>query len=496
MILYHYRSIKSALLEIGKGTFHFAAREELNDPIEGYLRVFWQGDTAAWEGLLRNYVCSLSQAVDLYLLRGDEDMLRRKSLIVDLHRYDDVPLGEKLRELGEAFLAEDDIRDIAAFYGEQRLKVREKELRLLLRFIHGKALASCIRKNRDCKTMPASETEALLRVLETGKNISYPIKRMRAEKLSPEHRAAITRHAEESLEDLLDAQYVQIGFSDETFLYGNRREESGRVLTNDSVSEARQRRNWLAVATDFPKIYVEQLKEMLYPESFVVCFSGKSDDSAMWGNYADHHQGVCLMYETDEDNSLTLRGKQSCHLKAKRVCYGGEIIERNFFETFGRLTYSQIKTWLTGADGSSELLEDFKNGTEWRSRYWDAYTAKTYRKLEAWRHEDEYRLAVENSFGTFSGPESRNLRYEPKCLCGVIFGVRTSEYDKKRIVEALREHAEAYGDLAFYQAEYDDEAQSIRIRKKSLWRIRDENGNPPDREIAALTEAGEAQQIS
>ena len=51
MKLYHYRSIESALLEIGNGTLHFATRDELNDPIEGYVRVYWQGDRAAWEAL-------------------------------------------------------------------------------------------------------------------------------------------------------------------------------------------------------------------------------------------------------------------------------------------------------------------------------------------------------------------------------------------------------------------------------------------------------------
>ena len=40
MKLYHYRSINSALLELGNGTFHFAAREELNDPLEGFVRVY------------------------------------------------------------------------------------------------------------------------------------------------------------------------------------------------------------------------------------------------------------------------------------------------------------------------------------------------------------------------------------------------------------------------------------------------------------------------
>ena len=48
MKLYHYRSISSALLEIENGTFHFASKEELNDPLEG-LYVF-SGREIRWPG--------------------------------------------------------------------------------------------------------------------------------------------------------------------------------------------------------------------------------------------------------------------------------------------------------------------------------------------------------------------------------------------------------------------------------------------------------------
>ena len=54
MILYHYRPIERALKEIGDCTLHFANCAELNDPLEGYVRVFWQGDNAAWEGICVN----------------------------------------------------------------------------------------------------------------------------------------------------------------------------------------------------------------------------------------------------------------------------------------------------------------------------------------------------------------------------------------------------------------------------------------------------------
>ena len=39
MKLYHYRSIENAILELKNGTFHFSTREELNDPLEGYLKI-------------------------------------------------------------------------------------------------------------------------------------------------------------------------------------------------------------------------------------------------------------------------------------------------------------------------------------------------------------------------------------------------------------------------------------------------------------------------
>ena len=52
--LYRYRTIKSALLELENGSFYFAEPNELNDPIEGYLKIFWQGDKPAWEGLTTN----------------------------------------------------------------------------------------------------------------------------------------------------------------------------------------------------------------------------------------------------------------------------------------------------------------------------------------------------------------------------------------------------------------------------------------------------------
>ena len=183
MFLYHYRSIRNALLEIENGTFHFSSRKELNDPIEGYVRIFWQGDKAAWEGLLRNYICSLSQAIDLFLLQGNEEILHHNSLVVDLHQFDDIPLGSILKSLGDQFLVDDDNKKLAAFYGNNGLKVCEEELRLILYFIHNKALILCIQNNRNFGRMSGEEANSLLKTFSSSKELSFPFDLMKMELL-------------------------------------------------------------------------------------------------------------------------------------------------------------------------------------------------------------------------------------------------------------------------------------------------------------------------
>ena len=75
---------------------------------------------------------------------------------------------------------------------------------------------------------------------------------------------------------------------------------------------------------------------------------------------------------------------------------------------------------------------------------------------------------IRNAFDT---AESRNLKYDPEVLKGVIFGIRTFEYDKKQIMEKLQERRHELRDFVFYQVEYDDVKQEIVIRKKRLWTL-------------------------
>ena len=464
MLLYHYRSVKNALLEIENGTLHFSAREDLNDPLEGYVRVFWQGDKAAWEGLFRNYICSLSQARDIYLVQGDEDTLRKKSLLVDLHRFDDLPLGSKLKELGEQFLNNEKVRSTAEFYGGHAYRVQEKELKWILLQIHGEAMQILIRYYWDTKFVLRAEAESILQGFPGEDNSTFSDNQKLLEGVDPSVRECFFGQAAAIVEDMHDFYYLQLGLEEDGFLYSSQK--------NGKKETIRTKRKWLSVAVDFPNLYIEQLKAMLYPESFIVCFSGMNNDSSMWGTYADNHRGVCLIYETDEENCLHVKGGQAYNMEAKPVIYGGERIERNFFETFGRLTYNQVRDWLTGTEGLSSCMESFSDRDVWRNRYWEVDSAKTYRKMKEWEHECEYRIAYSNFLGTMDSEENRNLKIDPKQLKGIIFGMHTAEQDRKRLFEKLLLNAGNYAHIKFYQAEYDEERQSISVREKTIWSLR------------------------
>ena len=255
MQLYHYRSIESALKEIGEGTFHFASREELNDPIEGFVSVYWQGDKAAWEGLFRNYVCSLYQGIGAYQLQGDKNLLHHRTLIIDIHSCDDVPLGAIWKSIGDQFVADSTIQRLSTFYGNNRLKVTEVELRLILHFIHNIAITICIQSSIDHGTMPEEEGKRLLEIFSSV-DLKFPFEIMEAELQDEMHREAITKTAEDIIEDMRELQYVRFGFDDETFLYGKKRSEE-LVDGKGERTDAQQRRDWMTISVDFPKVYVD-----------------------------------------------------------------------------------------------------------------------------------------------------------------------------------------------------------------------------------------------
>ncbi|MBE8955575.1 MAG: DUF2971 domain-containing protein [Quinella sp. 2Q5] len=449
MKLYRYRTIKSALAELEDGTFYFAEPRELNDPIEGYAKIFLQGDVPAWEGLLKNFVCSLFYCLQTHLLMAGRfhggaqenflSYLQSRSLLPNLQHFDDSSLSRTFDELGEKFLAQDITRQVVDFYGGG-IKCYGRELEFILRTVTNTALKISIGK---CKQLGLIRDDFDENFFDVAYEISFD-----------ELKSATDAERKQRIDELenLNCDLMESGL---LALKLNRR---------TSTAAFRFKQNLLWLQFIFPRSYCDRLKEIIYPDGYVVCFSDTPANSAMWGNYADNHHGICFVYETK-----TLGGREFINfaaksLEVKPVKYQAQVIERNFFDTLRYLNFISAEDWLTGRGGvrSSKLYETTADA------YDEDYREKFYHKLNDWHHEREYRLFLPDKFYHYSDRFARRLKYDVDALKGIIFGICTSTDDKLELIQRLTRLRKSLHDFEFWQAEYDDETQLISVREKNL----------------------------
>lgn len=451
MELYHYRSIDNALKEIENGTFRYSDRTEVNDPLEGHVKVYWKGDSVAWEGLFRNYICSLWQSIEFYLLGSKYEDLEENAVMIDIHRFNSVPMGDILKTISDCFIGNIYLRKIIKYFDAEQISCSAKTLRMLFRILHETAFSICI-----CK--------------------------MKEEKLIPDDFNEYVLPAEKSLKELVNAGTDQTTDTQRKVMF-----ESVAIMVEDMIEslflredwelgeDLSQHQKWMKVRFDFPSIYVERLQEIIYPKGYFVCFSSDKTNSAMWGNYANNHTGVCLIYKTKKVNDKDtlsvgrgmINGKASVFHddEIKAVKYDHQVIQRNFFESLGRMNFAQIKSWLAPVDGkTSDLLEKYKED-DWREKYWVDFEEKYCVKLSAWEHEKEYRLLITDLLNEYTW-DNRFIKYKSEQFVGVIFGIKISEYDKKRVINAIKQQGKSLKDFEFFQAEYDDERNEIVVRSK------------------------------
>ena len=61
--MYRFRSVNKLLThkELELQQIYFAPPEELNDPMEGFMDLFWRGDKIVWKNFIINYIKSLEK---------------------------------------------------------------------------------------------------------------------------------------------------------------------------------------------------------------------------------------------------------------------------------------------------------------------------------------------------------------------------------------------------------------------------------------------------
>ena len=290
MLLYRYRSIDSAVKELSSSSFYFASKEELNDPLESYVRLYWKGDKPAWEGLFRNYACSLFNALETYLLAGDKQKLHNNTVMINIHAFDSLPMGAILKDIGEQFLCIEPVQLLTDYYGNNNLKCGTKELIVILRSVYELALRICIDKMVDEHLMPVDQAEIVYKSIKQTPETAIDLLKAGCEngkndiliEMDESKRRQFFSDMEGMSEDAIEQQLIMLDskITDKKTGEGDSNDTEEFLYQNKDSEKGAQARNWIEIRANYPKLYVNQLKNIVFPEAYVVCFSKNNNDSS------------------------------------------------------------------------------------------------------------------------------------------------------------------------------------------------------------------------
>lgn len=212
-----------------------------------------------------------------------------------------------------------------------------------------------------------------------------------------------------------------------------------------------------------------------YQKKYFVSFSKSRANYLMWSHYADKHRGFCLVIKS-EDGTLHQR---SDSLKSKFMFDGSiGIIPERF--PFKDVEYCKnVKTVNAFDSFPANIYKKYSFGSEEeRLKFMNTMDHYFLEKSTWWKYEQEVRLLLAAPRACYAGrielsKNQRLFHYDPRQLVGIIFGSRTTEEVKNRVMEIvgdkqfmLAKNGESNGSpniFMFFQAKMSNFERQLEI---------------------------------
>lgn len=465
--LYRFRSTNALLgkfEELERQEIFFASPDELNDPLEGFTNIVWQGDAILWRNLLGHYLLCLLEAAMHVTTMGAEFRPAAFKLRVQMTDADlpEAPIRAIYAAIRRYFLEHSAPNLFIAEADRHALKLNREGLSSYLRLLQPVAMRALLKALADDG----------LHILKPGADLDT---------LPPD--------LTDQLRTMLEA-HAELGADAELLLSVGERMGSQIALIDDySRTNQSDLAGFTFLCRDFPRHYIDALERLMFPGWFAACFVAEPANAAMWGIYGDGHRGACLQFRTQASKtgkrSLTLGGNFSAphdpgaphktllDLDFEQVRYADEYPEIDFFATLGRLSRAALSGfWYAGEDGRRSAKGDriLSESAEWRRDYWATHSRSSTTKLPQWAHEAEQRLVLTWTLDDLADPASRKLKYRTEDLAGIVFGMKMDHADKLAIMGVIDRKLtpEQRRHFTFYQASYSHRAKRVEHRPLGL----------------------------
>ena len=460
--LFRFRSMEYLLgdkyQELEKQTIYFASPDELNDPIEGFRDIVWKGDEVVWTNFIKHYIFSLLVSYFLYsITKESEEFDVDKIPIPDQWDLPPNPHLQRLfDEIWHRFLNLPKMSEIFETLANTNRKIRYTELELLFNVIQ----SIFIVQNRELYfqhgIISESEMQQLMEEFPTAQKLSELI-----------------------LTSLIELEETETDEQNrDMFQIIEARRNSDRIihLLNYPDFSVQLQKNALLMMLDFPRKYLNEVERLLWPKWYTACFMKSYHNSSVWGHYGDKHRGACLIFESEKtgsSNSLELHQATDDSVRKMQfheISYRDKPSEVEFFRSIGKLPVKVLmRLWYTDENNNiSEYAPPSDDIDTWRKNYWDNFYRSIAIKSKDWEYEQEHRLILKDSLNKFEEKfkekKNRTLTYNFHSLKGIIFGIKTSDEDKLRIIDIIRRKRKKNNrtDFKFFQAYYSPQDGDIR----------------------------------
>lgn len=454
---YRYRPISAVLdgfHELENQEIYFSTTDELNDPMEGFKDLFWQGDEIVWRNFLKHYVLCLLQMAYYTFTAGQEFDRKVIDNVVFWvpDELPDAPIREIYVGIVAEFLAEPAVATFLEVMGKRTSPIRRNELTTYLRPLHGFALKLILQ-------------DFLKRQLLTQEKDGPPAPR--GEELRKATIALMKSASEFETPEQAEAAFADIEATiQQHFLIG------------EYNFKDRETKFGLAFLSNrFPPAYVDALKGLVHRDWYVACFAKAPENHSMWSTYAGGHRGVCLMFKTEPNargnpslplervigiggskNGPTTYHKDYVPQELREVQYSGKYPAIDFFRSLGTIREMYMNNfWYRGEDGKFSVCREavYSDNDAWRASYWETFSESALRKTPEWAHEEEYRVVAHSGIDMHE-VDKRKFKYRFEDLAGIVFGAGTDTEAKLKIMRIVDTKCAATKrtDFEFFEIRY------------------------------------------
>lgn len=428
--LYRYRSIDAIIKykELEESYFYFSDINNLNDPMEGDIDVYWDGDEVLWKNFFKHYVLCLGSLYFQGAITNKADTLTKDDINIFVTNND---------------LTSDLYKNLFKSVYKRVMKNRSI-IKVIDVLSHWK-----VDKNTLLYYLESIHLIILDEIIKGFNNFGL-ITMHHLSEFKPVD-IFIPNEQFDPVSILRIPEYVRIDLV------------SSRLLLK--VKQLSPVRNFnILMYMEFPMAYVERLFELMRPNAYMVCFSYTYQNSSMWGHYADDHKGICLIF--DEALESELKQIENSIIGIKKIDYFNDSIPVNFFE-FIRFDEC-LKFWYIDGKKDSKMYSK-RLDPQWFTNFRKLYEVVYTRKYSDWKDESEARGLLMDYSDKFQNKDNRKISYPRNLLKGIIFGVNTSEQDKIKILDILAQYREdLIPDFKVYQSYFDIEKNDKFIKRHEI----------------------------